>query len=153
MTTLNSVFANTTNKEPLTHEEVQKKYKECSTNHGLTEAKNGQTTKLYGCNQCKVHFHKDGNGWHMNNINPAQDRLFGFKEEVVFNSEDEAKALYLESKISKITKGQNIKINRQEIGEDKIISLFNFIIDHRNHERFKNVIMDRSGGDIRITKK
>ena len=149
MTDQPSVFAVENSNPPLTYEEIQEKYKRCSTQHGLIQANNGQTTKLYGCNQCKVYYHKTVDGWYMKKIQPAQYRLFGFKEEIVFSKEDEAKAQNLESLISMIPKGETIEVNKQEI----LLDLYNFIEKYKDHPRFQNVTMQPIRGIIKITKK
>lgn len=151
MTNPSNVFANMTNTEFLTYEQVQEKYNECSTQHGLTEAQNGQVTKIYGCKQCKVYFYfsKTDNGWYMKSIQPAQYRLFGFESEVTFNQEDEAKARALEQKISEIQKGQTIEIVDREV----IMNLFNFVQKYGKHPRFKNAEITPIRGIIKIRKK
>ena len=149
MTNQPSVFTSNTDKKPLTHEQVQEKYKECLTQHGLTQGQNGQATKSYGCNQCKVYFHKDGNGWHMNKIQPAQYRLFGFKDDIVFSKEDEAKAQSLELLISTIPKGESIEVSKREL----LLDLYNFVEKYKNHPRFQNAKMEPVRGIIKITKK
>jgi hypothetical protein len=85
----------------------------------------------------------------MKKIQPAQYRLFGFKEEIVFSKEDEAKAQNLESLISMIPKGETIEVNKQEI----LLDLYNFIEKYKDHPRFQNVTMQPIRGIIKITKK
>lgn len=129
----------------MNQEEISKKYQECSTQHGLTKAKNGQTTTIEGCEKCGLYYTKQQDGFTIHSIKPSQRRLFGFKEEVEVDPKDHETLNQLAAIFSNMKSGESFEDNR--------IDFYNFVQKYRNLEIFHQVTIFQRSGGLKITKK